>query len=210
LGPSGSGKTTFGLNFLARSTPEAPGLLFGFYESPQRLRLKAEALGLDFGTLQDSGALHVVWKSVTTELIDKLALDLLRLVKEQGIKRVFLDSLGGMARAAADQARILDLFNALMSELRARGVTVMASWEVRGLLSGKVDAPAPDLSSIVDNLMLTRFAQTPAGLSRQLSILKIRDNPYDPALLDVLIGEQGLTVKKAAFHALNDSGNAAA
>jgi circadian clock protein KaiC len=140
-------------------------------------------------------------------VIDKLALDLLRVVKEKGIKRVFLDSLGGMARAAADQSRILDLFCALMSELRARGVTVVASWEVHGLLGGKVDAPAPDLSGIVDNLLLIRFGQSPAGLVRQLSILKIRDNPYDPALLDVLIGQQGLTVKKAAFHALDDSGN---
>lgn len=208
LGPSGTGKTTFGLNFLARSTPEAPGLLFGFYESPQRLRAKAGALGLDFEALERSGALSIVWRSVTTEVIDKLALDLLRVVKEKGIKRVFLDSLGGMARAAADQSRILDLFCALMGELRALGVTVIASWEVRGLLDGEVDAPTPDLSGIVDNLLLIRFGQSPAGLVRQLSILKIRDNPYDPALLDVLIGQQGLTVKKAAFHALDDSGNA--
>lgn len=210
LGPSGTGKTTFGLNFVARSTPQEPGLLFGFYESPQRLRVKAAALGLDFEALERSGALHIVWRSVTTELIDKLALDLLRIVEQQGIKRVFLDSLGGMARASADQTRILDLYSALMSELRARGVTVVASWEIRGLIGGKIDAPAPDMSGIVDNLMLIRFGQSTAGLTRQLSILKIRDNPYDPALLDVLIGEQGLTVKKAVFHALDDSGNATA
>lgn len=185
-------------------------MLFGFYESPQRLRMKAAALGLDFETLERSGALHIAWKSPTAELIDKLAVDLLRIVEQQGIKRVFLDSLGGMARASADQTRILALYNALMSELRARGVTVVASWEISGLIGGRIDAPTPDLSGMVDNLLLIRFAQSTAGLTRQLSILKIRDNPYDPALLDVLIGEQGLTVKKAAFHAIDDSGNATA
>lgn len=205
VGPSGSGKTSFGVSFLGQSTPEEPGLHFGFYESPQRLRLKAAALGLDFAALEQSGALTIQWKSVTTELIDKLALDLLRTVEEKNIKRVFLDSLGGMTRAAADKSRILDLFTALMGELRARNVTVVASWEVKSLLGGEIDAPAPDLSGIVDNLLVLRFVQEPAELKRQLSILKIRDNPYDPALLEVTIASQGLDVKKVHFHALGDT-----
>ena len=47
MGPSGVGKTTLGLRFLAESTVEAPGLHFGFYESPHRLRLKGQSLGID-------------------------------------------------------------------------------------------------------------------------------------------------------------------
>ena len=208
IGPSGAGKTSMGINFLGESSVEAPGLLFGFYESPQRLRMKAAALGVDLAALEQSGALSMVWRSNTTELIDKLALDLLRLVEEKSIKRVFIDSLGGMARAAADKSRVLDLFTALMGELRARDVTVLASWEVRSLLGIEIDAPAPDLSSIVDNLLVMRFVQEPAELKRQLSILKIRDNPYDPSLLQVCINDRGLDVKKVDFHALGDSNNA--
>ncbi|MFC7556412.1 RAD55 family ATPase [Pseudoroseomonas wenyumeiae] len=45
VGPSGSGKTTLGLQFLAASSAAEPGLLFGSYEPPERLHLKAEALG---------------------------------------------------------------------------------------------------------------------------------------------------------------------
>jgi circadian clock protein KaiC len=208
LGPSGSGKTSFGITFLGQSTADEPGLHFGFYESPQRLRMKAASLGLDFAALEQSGALTIMWKSITTELVDKLAMDLLRVVEEKSIKRVFLDSLGGMTRAAADKSRMLDLYTALMGELRARNVTVVASWEVRSLLGGEIDAPAPDLSGIVDNLLVLRFVQEPAELKRQLSILKIRDNPFDPALLEVSIGHQGLDVKKVQFHALGDTSNA--
>jgi circadian clock protein KaiC len=208
LGPSGAGKTSFGINFLGQSSAQAPGLLFGFYESPQRLRLKAAAFGLDFAAMESSGALHIAWNSVTTEMIDKLAINLLRTVEEKGIKRLFIDSLGGMARAAADKTRMLDLFTALMGELRARDVTVLASWEVNSLLGSTIDAPAPDLSGIVDNLMLIRFAQQPTELKRQLSILKIRDNPYDPAMLEVSLGAQGMNVNKVDFHALDDTGNA--
>lgn len=208
IGPSGAGKTSMGINFLGESSVESPGLLFGFYESPQRLRMKAAALGVDLAALEQSGALSLVWKSNNTELIDKLALDLLRIVEEKAIKRVFLDSLGGMARAAADRSRVLDLFTALMGELRSRDVTVLASWEVRSLLGIEVDAPAPDLSSIVDNLLVMRFVEEPGELKRQLSILKIRDNPYDPSLLQVCISDRGLDVKKVDFHALGDSTHA--
>ena len=208
MGPSGAGKTSLGLSFLGQSTVEAPGLHLGFYESPQRLRMKAASLGVDFHALEASGALTILWKSISTELIDKLALDLLRIVEEKSIKRVFIDSLGGMTRVAADKSRILDLYTALMGELRARNVTVVASWEVISLLGGEIDAPAPDLSCIVDNLLVLRFVQEQAELKRQLSILKIRDNPYDPALLEVLFSDQGLDVKKVHFHAAGENHHA--
>jgi circadian clock protein KaiC len=208
IGPSGSGKTSFGMSFLGQSTVEAPGLHFGFYESPQRLRMKAASLGLDYDGMERSGALTILWQSTGARLIDKMALELLRVVEEKSIKRVFLDSLSGMARVAADKSRLQDLFTSLMGELRARDVTVVASWEVQSLLGGEINAPAPDLSSLVDNLLVLRFVQETAELKRQLSILKIRDNPYDPALLEVTIGDKGLDVKKAHFHALGDTSNA--
>jgi circadian clock protein KaiC len=203
-GPSGSGKTSFGIQFLSQSTPQAPGLHFGFYETPQRLRIKASELGCDFRALEASGALTVTWNPTTAGLIDRLAFDLLRIVQEKNIKRVFLDSFGGMSRVAADKGRVLDLFTALTGELRGRGVTVMASWEVQSLFGSQIDAPAPDLSGIVDNLLLIRFDQHAAELKRLLSILKIRDSAYDPTLLEVVISNQGIDVKKVSQHAIGD------
>ena len=95
-----------------------------------------------------------------------------------------------------------------MSELRARGVTVFASWEMRDVFGSEVSAPTPDLSSIVDNLMLMRFFETQSELRRLLSILKVRDSCYDPSLLEVVIHEHGVELKKASRHATavpNDS-----
>lgn len=195
-GPSGVGKTTFGIQFIAECTPEEPGLHFGFHESPQRLRLKAAALGHDFKALEASGALHIVYTPTTSGLIDRLGYELLNTVENKQIKRVFIDSLGGMARVAADRSRIQDFYSTLMAELRARGVTVLATWEVQHLLGNQIEAPAPDLSSIVDNLLLVRFEQNGSELQRQLSILKIRDSAYDPSLMEVVIGSPGISVKK--------------
>lgn len=196
MGPSGVGKTSIGLSFLAQSSPEAPGLHFGFYETPQRLRLKAHALGHDLPALEDSGALHILWQPTTAGLLDALGLKLLDTVERLGIRRVLIDSLGGMARVATNQTRLIEFFSALMNELRARGVTVMATWEMRDLFGAEIHAPAPELSSLVDNLLLMRFVEMNSELKRSLSILKMRDSTYDPALLEAVIGERGIRLEK--------------
>lgn len=67
IGPSGIGKTTLGLKFLSESTVEAPGLHFGFYESPQRLRLKGQSLGIDIKDMEDRGALCIAWQPTTED-----------------------------------------------------------------------------------------------------------------------------------------------
>lgn len=195
-GPSGAGKTSIGMHFLSKSTPDEPGLFFGFYESPQRLRVKAAAFGLDFKAMESSGALHVAWNPTTPGLIDKLGYQLLKIVEQKQIKRVFIDSLSGMGRVAADKSRTPDLLAALMAELRTRGVTVLTSWETQTLLGSDIDAPAPELSGIVDNLLLIRFVRKGSELKRELSILKVRDSSYDPSFLEVVIGNFGISVNK--------------
>ncbi|NWD04141.1 ATPase domain-containing protein [Pseudomonas gingeri] len=200
IGPSGIGKTTLGLKFLAESTVDAPGLHFGFYESPQRLRLKGQSLGIDIKGMEDSGALNIAWQPTTEGLLDGLGARLLRIVEEKSIKRLFIDSLSGMTRVSTNPARITDFFSALMNELRSRGVTVFASWEMRDLFGSEVSAPNSDLSSIVDNLMLMRFSENHSELSRTLSILKVRDSSYDPSRFEVVIHDKDVFLTKASRH----------
>lgn len=197
MGPSGVGKTSLGLSFLAQSTVESPGLHFGFYETPQRLRLKADALGLDLRALEETGALHIMWQPTTEGLLDGLGARLIKTVEERGIKRLHIDSLGGMARVATSSARLIEFFSAMMSQLRSMGVTVFATWEMRDLFVAEINAPAPELSSIVDNLILMRFVEKDAELKRLLSILKMRDSHYDASLLEVVISDHGIELSKA-------------
>ncbi len=197
MGPSGIGKTSLGVSFLAASSVKEPGLHFGFYETPQRLRVKASALGHDFTAMERSGALHLAWQPTTEGALDEVGARLLRQVQAHGIRRVLIDSLGAFTRLANHPARLNEFFRALTAELRARDVSVMATWEMRDIFGSEINAPAPDLSSIVDNLLLMRFVELDAQLRRLLSILKVRDSDYDPALLEVIISEHGIDLKKA-------------
>ena len=197
MGPSGSGKTSLGLSFLGAATPEAPGLHFGFYEPASRLRIKASSLGLDYPAMEREGALHISWQPTTEGLLDDVGARLLRQVAEHGIKRVVIDNLGAFTRLATRPERLNEFFRALMGELRARDVTVLATWEMRDLFGSEIIAPAPELSSIVDNLLLMRFVELNSQLKRVLSILKVRDSRYDPALLEVCFSEKGMELHKA-------------
>ncbi len=197
MGPSGVGKTSLGLAFLGASTPSAPGLYFGFYETPARLRLKAASLGFDFAALEHQGALSLCWQPTTEGLLDEVGARLLAQVEAQGSKRVLIDSLGAFSRLAVEPTRLNSFFRALAGELRARDVSVMLTWEMRDLFGAEITAPAPDLSGLVDNLMLMRFVELDSQLRRLLSILKVRDSHHDPALHDLQIGPGGITLTRA-------------
>ena len=197
LGPSGCGKTTMGLAFLRNCTVAEPGILFGLYETPARLMLKAQSLGLPLQPLVESGALHVLWQPPAERLIDALGHRLLAAVQATGARRVFIDSLSVIARSATIPGRTFDFFSSLMNELRARDVTVLASWEMRDLFGSEVHTPTAELSGLVDNLLLMRFVELRAELRRVLSVLKVRDSHYDPALRELVIRSNGVELTTA-------------
>lgn len=192
FGPAGSGKTSFGLSFLQTVSEEEPGLHFGFYEPPSRLKFKAAALGLDLGSPLESGALEYLWQPMTEHLLDKLGDRLLDAIARRNVKRLFIDGLGGFVRAAVHPARLVEFFAALTNELRARDVTTVASWEMHDLFGPTVAAPGHEISSMMDNLILLRQVELHSEIKRVISVLKIRDCAYHAKLYEVDIGNNGV------------------
>jgi circadian clock protein KaiC len=208
IGPSGSGKTSLGLAFLSQSTLEEPGLHFGFYESEERLKRKASALGFDLRSRVEAGAVQILCQSTTEHLLDALGHRLLNAVRQGNIRRVFIDSLGGMSRAAVRSQRIVEFFTALINELRARGVTVIATWEIRDMFDFNAQAPALELSSIFDNMVLLRFIESHAQLRRILTVIKVRDSQYDPSLREMMLSPDGIQLRGVFQEPVTDPSDA--
>ena len=194
MGPAGSGKTTFGLNFLSLATPERPGLYFGFYESPQRLRVKARALGMDIDALERSGALIMLWNPMTENLVDQLGHQLLDAVRQRGVHRLFIDGITGFQRAAVYPSRLIEFYSALTNTLRTLGVSTIATLEMRDLNGFAGTDPLPEYSSLMDNLVLLRQAGLRGELRRFIGVVKMRDSAFDTAFHDIVIGQGGLHV----------------
>ena len=122
LGPSGSGKSILGLTVLAAGAgADEPGLYFGFFETPPRLIGKGDKVGLDLGTKVQDGRITFVWQPPLERTLDELADRLLTVVRQRGVRRLFIDGLNGFETAAAYPERVGPVFTALSNELRARG-----------------------------------------------------------------------------------------
>ena len=193
-GSTGSGKTSFGLSFLDQASAAAPALHFGFYETPRRLHMKGKALGLNTEALEANGHLGIIWQALTENLVDKLAYRLLDAVNARQVKRLFIDGLGGFERAVTNPARLVAFFAALTNELRAQGVTTVATWELRDMFGPALAAPGPEISSVLDNMIMLRNVELKSQYKRVISVVKVRDGACDPVIHEIEIGGRGLKV----------------
>lgn len=191
VGPAGSGKTTFGLGFLTEATHERPGVHFGFYETPERLCIKARALGFDLKSRLASGAVKMLWRPLTENLLDKLAYDLLKAVRQTRAERLFIDGLAGFERATVDPHRMVEFFAALTNELRAIGVTTVSTWEIKELSGPWVTNPSPEILSQLDNVIGMQHQMTEGKLRRSITVLKVRDSVFDASVAEVAIAGSG-------------------
>jgi circadian clock protein KaiC len=187
IGPSGTGKTTMGLQFLAQSTPEEPGLLFGFYETPGRLRTKARSIGIDIDSLETSGALEILWQPPAENLPDELGHRLLDAVRRRAVKRVFFDGIGALRHAFIFPARVPLFVSAINNTLRASQTTIIYSLELQTLFMPE-EISRDELSSMVENVILTYYVKpskdyasdrSARAVDRELLVLKIRDSAFD-------------------------------
>jgi circadian clock protein KaiC len=195
MGPSGIGKTTLGLQFLSKSSVAEPGLMFSFYETPTRLRAKADNICPALSPLLDSGVVEVLWQNPLSDVIDAYGGRLLETVRRRKVKRLFIDGLTGFKSAAFDPSRIGHFFAALANELRVLGVTTFYSLEVPDILGPAIRAPIDDLSSLAENLILLRYIELRSQLYRLISVMKVRDSDFDPSLREFTIDSQGLAIR---------------
>jgi circadian clock protein KaiC len=194
FGPSGTGKTTFGLHFLSPSNRAEPGLFFGFFETPERLKAQAAAMGLGFVSAMERGDVEIIWRPPTEGIMDELGHGLLDAVRRRGVRRLFVDGLGGFIEPVTQPGRITRYFAALANELRGLDVTTVYTLETRDLISSKVQVPLNGISSLVENLIALRYVEYRARIHRLLSVLKMRSSRFDTDLREFVIGDNGVTI----------------
>ncbi len=194
MGSTGIGKTTLGLQFLAASSADEPGLMFSFFESPDFIRAKAGSLGLPFEQMEKDGHLAISWQPQSEHLLDELAYRLLAQVRERGVKRLLVDGLAGFFESAVHPERSGRLFACLANELRRCGVTALMTLETRDAVAGTMPI-SYGVSAIVDNLVVLRFVDSQGEVHRLLSILKVRNSDFDSGTYAFEITGSGINMQ---------------
>ena len=196
VGPAGTGKTTVGLQFLSASSASEPGLLFGCFESPDRLRLKAETMGIGLAAAEQRGAVEMLWHPVGEHILDELAHRLLEAVQRRRVKRLVIDGISGFQEAAIEQERMVRFWSVLSGELRALGVTTLHTMEVPELMGTEIRAPLGGVSPLSEVLVLLRYVELQSRLCRLISVFKVREGPFDPTIREFTITDTGVVVGK--------------
>ena len=193
-GPSGAGKTILGLHFLRHgAVNDEPGLLVNFQESPTQLRRAMGSLGWDVEDLLRPGRLDVLHSSPVELQMDTIIQEMLRRIEAQGVRRLVVDSLGDLARAAGDARRFSDYIYALSQELAGRGITSMMVVETPHEVPGSYIVSGKDISEMSDNTLLLSM-ELGAELVRTVRIIKTRSSAHDGARHVLRIGREGVVV----------------
>jgi circadian clock protein KaiC len=193
-GPTGIGKTTLGLQYLAQSSAAEPGTFFGFFESPERLRARAEMLGIDLQGLERRGAVEVIWCPQGEHILDQLGHRMIEAVRARGVKRLFIDGYGALVESATDPERMTRFVSTLGNELRALKATVIMSMESRNVLGTASELPARGLSSLLEGLVVMRYTEIDGTIRRVVSVTKIRDSAFDPRVRQFELTPRGIEI----------------
>jgi circadian clock protein KaiC len=194
LGPSGSGKTTAGLQFLCGGSE--PAMLFGFHENPMALKIKAQALKLPLEARGES--ISLLWRPQTEAILDEVVTELLGAIKQRGVRRLVIDGIEGFAKLTDEKSRVGSFLSALCNELRALGVTTLATAETdhAGITPGQPLAGVNQtgLSAVAENIIALHLAALRSENHRLMTILKSRDRRTDMRMRRFDIREGGIAL----------------
>ncbi|HKO46167.1 MAG TPA: ATPase domain-containing protein [Polyangiaceae bacterium] len=202
LGFSGSGKTTLGLHFLNTGAEAGEaGLLFGFYESPDRILQSSDRIGLKLRGHATDGLFSHVWQPSYEFGLDRLGERLLSEVERIGAKRVVIDSLDGFRQSAIDPARTIRFITALFGELRLREITTLLIDETMKPSGPEMEMRVEGISALVENLFLLEYMTVGPKMRRLISIVKQRASAHESTAREFFLTGRGIEVAPDAASA---------
>ena len=194
LGPPGAGKTSTGLHFLSQCSAAEHGVYLSFFETPERAAEKAQQLGLQLHAQLERGIVRYLWRPTTENILDSVGNELIRVTEDPLVKRVFIDGLDGLRRAAVDRSRLIPFVTAVVNELRCRGISTLYTEEARTSLGPEIEAPPAGISAVLENWIALRFTEIGSRLRRLISVLKVRDSGFDPIVREFELTDHGIIV----------------
>ncbi len=198
-GPPGTGKTCIGLEFIATGAlkHDEPGAIITFEHFPRKLHRDAASIGIPLKELEDQGKVRTIFTSpdifLTQVRQEGGALD--TLVREMGLRRIFIDSISHFERLASDPMDMRELAYGFVNGLLRHGLTVMITQEETSLI-GTTASTEFGISYMVDTVIQLSYVEMDSSISRALLILKQRASNHDKAIRQFRITNQGVQVEK--------------
>jgi circadian clock protein KaiC len=128
-------------------------LYVNFQENPAQLARSIQNLsGREAEETIESG-LKLLYISPVEVQIDSVVVRLFRMIQEQDIGRVVIDSIGDLSMAASDPQRLHGYLYALVQHFAVKGITAMFILQTGDMSGFNMDFPMGRISYISDNII---------------------------------------------------------
>ena len=195
-GPSGSGKTLMGLHFIFNgATAGDTGIIATLQENTTQL----ERIVTGFGWSLDSGSVELMYRSPVDLYLDEWFYELLEAIERTRARRIFIDSLGDLQRAAVDELRFREYLYSLLQRCANQQISVMMSQEIPALF-GVSHISENGISHLSDNVILLQFVHRNAQLRRAVTVLKTRASRHEPDVREFAITPEGIVLDEPHSH----------
>ena len=189
-GPSGSGKTLMGLHFIFNGAAAGQtGVIATLQENATQL----DRIVTGFGWSLTNESVELMSRSPVDLYLDEWFYELLEAIDRTRARRVFIDSLGDLRRAAADELRFREYVYSLLQRCANRQISIMMSQEVPALF-GVSHLSEDGISHLSDNVILLQFVPRDMHLRRAVTVLKTRASRHDPAIREFTITPEGIVL----------------
>lgn len=191
-GAQATGKTLACLGFVLEGVERDETSLFvTFRETPRQLVDRAASFGIDLAKPLRDGRIEILHRRPVDLVVDEVTREILDRVEALEPDRLVLESIGDLDHAL-DGARRRGYMCALAAWLRAREVTSLITLETPQTAGPELDFSGTPIAVFAENLVLFRFVEYEGNLYRILSVLKMKDSPYDPSIRQYEITGEGL------------------
>jgi circadian clock protein KaiC len=189
-GPSGSGKTLMGLHFIFNGAAEGqPGVIATLQENVTQL----DRIVSSFGWSLANESIELMYRSPVDLYLDEWFYELLEVIERTRARRVFIDSLGDLRRAAVDEVRFREYLYSLLQRCANQQISLMMSQEIPALY-GISHLSEDGISHLSDNVILLQFVPRDAQLRRAVTVLKTRASRHEPDVREFKITREGIVL----------------
>jgi circadian clock protein KaiC len=189
-GPSGSGKTLMGLHFIFNGADaQQPGVIATLQENTTQL----DRIVTTFGWSLANPSVELMYRSPVDLYLDEWFYELLEVIERTRARRVFIDSLGDLRRAAVDELRFREYLYSLLQRCANQQISLMMSQEIPSLF-GISHLSEDGISHLSDNVILLQFVSRDAQLRRAVTVLKTRASRHEPDIREFEITPEGIVL----------------
>jgi circadian clock protein KaiC len=192
IGPAGCGKSTIAAQYACAAAQRGDhAAIFAFDESIATLKIRCEALGIQFNSGVEKGQVRVQQIDPAELSPGEFASLVRESVEKYNSKVIVIDSLNGYLNAMPEERFLTAQLHELLSYLGRQGVTTIMVVAQQGMMGIQMQSPV-ESSYLADLVVLFRYFEYAGKVKKAISVLKKRSGAHEESIRELSFDQKGI------------------